>query len=70
MSRAQPPSRPRFLTRGRALGAALACAVVGIFAAANIHLLTVAIASQPDCLPHLKTPKEGAATFRAAKPSC
>ncbi len=68
MTQAQP--RPRFLTRGRALGAALACAVVGVFAAANIHLLAVSIASQPDCAPHLKTPNEGAATFRAAKPSC
>lgn len=65
----------RFWTRGRALGAGLAGAVVVLFAGANIHLISVSIASQPGCVSHLKapqleTPKEGAAVYRAAKPSC
>lgn len=64
------PSSPRFWTRGRALGAALAFAILAIFAAANTHLVALSFSSQPECVPHLKTPTEGAATFRAAKPSC
>lgn len=61
-------TRPRFWTRARLTGALLAV-VVG-FAAANAHLISVAFTSQPDCVPHLKTATEGAATYRAAKPSC
>lgn len=63
-------ARAPFWTRGRALGTVLACAILGVFAVANIHLITVSLASQPDCVPHLKTPQKGAATYRAAKPSC
>ncbi len=61
---------PRFWTRGRCLGALSAFAVLAIFAAANAHLIALAVFSQPDCVPHLKTPKQGVATYRAAKPSC
>ena len=60
----------RFWTRGRAFGALLAFAVLAVFAAANTHLVALALSSQPDCVPHLKTPEQGAATYRAAKPSC
>jgi hypothetical protein len=64
-----PPS-PRLWTRGRVLGVTLALSILGLFIAANTHLVALAYSSQPDCVPHLKSPKEGAATFRAAKPSC
>lgn len=43
----------------------------GLFlvAAANAHLVYVAVMSQPDCVPHLKeTGKNGG--YRAAKPAC
>lgn len=54
--------RPRIL----ALGAA--ALVVAVFVAANVHLITVSFASEPDCV--LQLEKKGAATHRAAKPSC
>ncbi len=38
------------------------------FVVANVHLVTVAIGSQPDCVLDLSIP-EGAA-LRPAKPSC
>ncbi len=63
-------ARQPFWTRGRLLGALLASAILGGFVAANAHLFAVAFDSQPACVPHLKTPSEGAATYRAAKPSC
>ncbi|MBL0935439.1 MAG: hypothetical protein IBJ07_11900 [Rhizobiaceae bacterium] len=40
-----------------------------VFAAANIHLVYVAVTSQPDCVPHLKEAGAGEA-FRAAKSAC
>jgi len=52
-------------TRLFAVGAAFL--VVAIFVAANAHLVTVALSSQPACIP---TIKEGVAPYRAAKPSC
>lgn len=64
------PTPDRFWTRGRLTGATLACVVIGLFAVANIHLIRVSLASQPDCVPHLKTATEGVAGYRAAKPSC
>ncbi len=40
-----------------------------LVAAANVHLVYVAVMSQPDCVPHLKeTGKNGG--YRAAKPAC
>ena len=39
-------------------------------AAANIHLVYVAISSQPDCVPHLKEAGTGPRDFRAAKSAC
>jgi hypothetical protein len=39
-----------------------------IFAAANAHLVYVAVSSEPDCVPHWKAPGEGG--YRAAKSSC
>ncbi len=47
------------------LGAAFL--VLGLFVAANAHLVTVSISSQPDCV---QSTKEGVASYRAAKPSC
>ena len=56
------------LTRGRLLGGSFALIVVGTFVAANAHLVTVSITSQPDCVAHQKTAGEGG--FRAALSSC
>ena len=40
-----------------------------LFVAANIHLVFVAINSQPDCVSHLKDAGEDG-QFRAAKSAC
>lgn len=45
------------------LGAALA-----VFVAANVHLLYVALDSQPACVPHAR--EAGGAGFIAAKSAC
>jgi hypothetical protein len=61
---ARPKSR---LIVGLAVGAGLLALVV-----ANLHLVYVAVSTQPDCVIHLKR-GEGAAmpgAFTAAKPSC
>lgn len=44
-------------------------ALVALVAAANAHLVYVAVASQPDCVPHLKEAGDGQ-TFRAARSAC
>jgi hypothetical protein len=41
-------------TRTRWLLWTLIPAALFVFAAANIHLVYVAVTSQPDCVPHLK----------------
>jgi hypothetical protein len=48
----------------------IAVGVVAVFAAANTHLVWVSLASQPECVPHLKEPDGSGAAFRAAKSSC
>jgi hypothetical protein len=42
---------------------------LGVIAIANIHLVRASFLSQPDCVPHLKTPGQDG-LFRAAKSSC
>lgn len=41
-----------------------------LFAGANAHLVYVAIASQPDCVAHLKEAGSEPGKFRAAKSAC
>ncbi len=55
-------SGPRLFALGATLLVTLA------FIGANAHLIAVSFASKPDCV--LQTSKEGAAVYRAAKPSC
>jgi len=40
-----------------------------LVAAANAHLVYVAVTSQPDCVPHLKEMGTGG-SYRAAKSAC
>ena len=54
----------------RLLVGLLVSAGVLLFAAANAHLVYVAVASQPDCVAHLKEAGSGPGQFRAAKSSC
>jgi hypothetical protein len=62
-----PPPRPPFWSRSRILAIALASGVA-VFVGANVHLVMVSFSSQPDCV--LPSATEGAASYRAAKPSC
>lgn len=48
----------------------LVAAVLLIVAGANAHLVYVAVASQPDCVAHLKEAGSQAGMYRAAKPAC
>lgn len=41
-----------------------------LVAGANVHLVYVALASQPDCVAHLKDAGSQAGQFRAAKSAC
>ena len=61
---------PRLSRKGRWTLIGIAVAVAALFAAANTHLVWVSLASQPDCVPHLKAPDPGGTGFRAAKSSC
>ena len=67
---APAPSAGASWSRQRVAALALAAAVLAVFVAANAHLIAVSFASQPDCVAHAKSPVEGVATYRAAKPSC
>jgi hypothetical protein len=42
---------------------------IGLFAAANAHLIWRSVSSQPDCVAHLKAPGSDG-RFRAAQSSC
>lgn len=50
-------------------------AALGLFAAANAHLIWTSVSSQPDCVPHLKAPEAkgtplSQGQFHAAQSSC
>ncbi len=57
-------------TRWPLLSWFLAAAVLLVVVAANAHLVYVAVASQPDCVAHLKEAGSQAGAYRAAKPAC
>ena len=52
------------------LSTAIALVVVGIFVAANAHLLYVALQSQPDCVAHVKPGVGAPGQLSAAKSAC
>lgn len=56
-------------TGARAIVGLAVLAGMGIFAAANAHLIWTSFRSQPNCVPHLKLPGEDG-RFRAAESSC
>ncbi len=45
-------------------------AIVAVLAFANVHLVYVAVSTQPKCVPHLKAAGSEVGAFRAARPSC
>lgn len=62
----EAPNRVRW----RVIAWGLAVAVLLVVAAANAHLVYVAVASQPDCVTHLKEAGTQAGAYRAAKSAC
>jgi len=58
----------------RLVSAGIAGAVLVLLAVANAHLVYVAVASQPDCVAHIKAPEQARAAeglaYRAARSSC
>lgn len=48
----------------------MVAAAVALLAAANWHLVHVAVMSQPDCVPHARTGEAGRGGFSAAQSSC
>lgn len=67
-SGAAPASRLLRL-RWKIMALSIAAAAVAVVIGANAHLLYVAFASQPDCVPHAKEAGQNG-TFRAAAPAC
>ncbi len=65
-----PTDHPPFWSRSRIVALALSSIVLSVFVGANAHLIAVSFSSQPDCVPHLKAPHQGAGQFRAANSSC
>jgi hypothetical protein len=61
-------SRTHFWTGPRLFALATVAGVLILFVGANLHLVAVAFSSRPDCV--LQPLTEGAANYRAAKPSC
>jgi hypothetical protein len=48
----------------------LAAVLVLVVAGANAHLVYVAVASQPECVAHLKEAGSQVGAYRAAKSAC
>ena len=48
----------------------LVAVLVLVVVVANAHLVYVAVASQPECVAHLKEVGSQAGEYRAAKPAC
>jgi hypothetical protein len=48
----------------------LAAGVLMIVVVAHAHLVYIAVASQPECVAHLKEAGSQAGEYRAAKPAC
>lgn len=69
MSKAGTASMPS--RRGhRWLIGALVFIGAAIFIGANAHLIYVAFASRPDCVPHFKETGRASGAFRAAESAC
>ncbi len=61
-------TQERFWTRPRVFALFASLSVAALFIGANAHLIAVSFLTKPDCV--LQPNTEGAATYRAAKPSC
>ncbi len=62
-------SRAMLSGRARRIALVLAGLVVLVILAANAHLVWVAVTSQPDCVPHTRSPGADGA-YRAARSNC
>lgn len=62
-------SRAALSGRARRVALLLAGLIVLAIIAANAHLVWVAVRSQPDCVPHTRSPGADGA-YRAARSNC
>lgn len=69
MTEARAGKTPGMRINWRIVSLAIAAAGVALLAAANTHLVYVALESQPDCVAHVKNAGEGGA-FQAARSAC
>lgn len=60
---------PRRTGQRLLIGVAIAAGLGGL-ALANLHLVYVAVSSQPACVEHAKSPGTAPSTYRAAKSAC
>ena len=63
------PARPSRRMGWRLIALLIATALIVLVAAANAHLVYVAVESEPGCVPHA-TEAGGPGTFQAAKSAC
>ncbi len=57
-------------TRIKIAVAVIVTAGIALFALANVHLVYVAVTSQPECVPHGKAGAPAGGPLQAAKSSC
>ena len=68
---AASPRAPATRLNWRLISALIVAAVVALFIGANVHLVHVALESQPGCVPHAKAGAgTGTGAYSAAKPAC
>ena len=72
MRSAANPGRLQRLSRrlSRRFWLSLAFVLGAMVVLANVHLVYVAITSQPPCVPHLREPGQDSITYRAAQSAC
>lgn len=66
---APPAQKKRFFDDARLLVFLAVAVGVVLLIVANVHLVQVAVTSQPDCVPHLKS-ADGEGAYRAARSAC
>ncbi len=58
------------ISRRRLLVSCVVASALAVVIIANVHLVYVAVASQPDCVGHLKDASGQPGSYRAARSSC
>ena len=70
VSKLRPEPRPARKLSKRALIGGMIAAGVLLLLLANVHLVYVAVTTQPDCVAHSAAQGASVGTYQAAKPAC